>query len=425
MRVAVTGATGLVGQHVVAAAARSGHDVVALLRPGSRDPGALARLGPAERFGVELTDRAGLARALRGTDALVHCAAVYAYGSDRADEVAQVNIDGTRTVLEAAAEAGVAKAVVTSSSVTCGSSAVPLARTEADRLGAAGSAHSTGRGQPQARTPEVEWAESEGRGRTGSAHSTPGVDGAGEPAPAYYASKVAQEEVALETGERHGIRVVLALPTVVLGGPFARLGPSNAIVLRYLLDPTRSTYAGGCNVVDARDVGAGHLVLLEHGTPGERYLLGGEDVTWRTLHTLVADLAGLPGPFAEVPAPTAWLASAAAEAWARLRGATPLSTREEAETVGRYYWYSSAKAAGLGYAARPTRAAVAASLAWLAIDPELPRWVREGLRLHADVRAARPLIPAPLPGAGPDASSAGSVSPRPRPSRPARPRRPR
>lgn len=395
MRIAVTGATGLVGQHVAAAAARSGHEVVAVLRPGSRDPQALRGLGLAERVGVELTDRAGLTRALRGVEALVHCAAVYAYGSERADEVAQVNVDGTRTVLEAAAAAGVGRAVVTSSSVTCGSCDVPVPRSEADRLGSAGSAHSTS-----------------GWGRSGSA---------GEPAPPYYASKVAQEEVALETGERHGIPVVLALPTVVLGGPFVRLGPSNAIVLRYLLDPTRSTYPGGCNVVDARDVGAGHVVLLERGAPGERYLLGGEDVTWRTLHTQVADLAGVPGPIAEVPAPTAWLASAAAEAWARLTGGAPLSTREEAETVGRYYWYTSAKATSLGYAARPARAAVAASLAWLAISSDLPRWVREGLRLHPEVRAARPLVPAPLPGS----ASTGAVSPRPRPSRPPRPRRPR
>ena len=85
---------------------------------------------------------------------------------------------------------------------------------------------------------------------------------------------------------RLGLEVVLALPTVVLGGPFTRLAPSNAIVLRYLLDPTRSTFPGGCNVVDARDVGAGHLRLLEHGVAGERYLLGGEDLSWRMLHTL-------------------------------------------------------------------------------------------------------------------------------------------
>ena len=375
MRIAVTGATGMVGGQVLSAALAAGHEVLAITRP---DPGyrdTTLRLGAhtVSRAAAALTDSASLTQALQGCDALVHCAAVYAFGAARAAEVEQVNTDGTRTVLEAAAAAGVARAVVTTSSVTCGSSLLPRARTERDHLRS-------------------------------------------EPAPAYYASKVAQEEVALETGQRHGIPVVLALPTVVLGGPFTRLAPSNAIVLRFLLDPTRSTFAGGCNVVDARDVGAGHLSLLEHGVAGERYLLGGEDVSWRMLHSLVADLAGLPGPFAEMPAGSAWALSAAAEWWAGLHDSTPLITRDEAATVGRFYWYTSAKAHELGYAARPARAAVAASLAWLAVSPDLPRWAREGLRLHPEVRAARDLVAAPL-------AAADGLSPRPRRSPPAWPRR--
>ncbi len=375
MKIAVTGATGMVGGQVVSAALAGGHDVIAITRPvpERRDP--TLRLGghTVPQAAAALTDSTSLTRALRGCDALVHCAAVYAFGAARAAEVEAVNTDGTRTVLEAAASAGVARAVVTTSSVTCGSSLLPRARSERDHLGS-------------------------------------------EPAPAYYASKVAQEQVALETGRLHGIPVVLALPTVVLGGPFTRLAPSNAIVLRYLLDPTRSTFAGGCNVVDARDVGAGHLALLEHGTAGERYLLGGEDISWRVLHSLVADLAGLPGPFADLPAGNAWALSSAAEWWAELRGSTPLTTREEASTVGRFYWYTSAKAHELGYAARPARAAVAASLAWLAVSPDLPRWAREALRLHPEVRAARDLVAAPL-------AAADGLSPRPRRSPPAWPRR--
>ena len=280
---------------------------------------------------------------------------MYAFGDDRAAEVERVNIDGTRSVLEAAADAGVARVVVTSSSVTCGSSGTPRARDETDHLG-------------------------------------------DEPAPAYYASKVEQEEVALESGRRRGIPVVLALPTVILGGPFSRLAPSNAIVLRYLLDATRSTYPGGCNVVDARDVGSGHVTLLERGDPGRalpasaaRTSPGACCTPWSP------SCAGLPGPFAEMPGGSAWAVSAATELWARVTGTEPLSTRDEAQTVGRYYWYTSAKAHDLGYAARPARAAVAASLAWLAVSPDLPRWVREGLRLHPEVRAARTLVPGPLP----------------------------
>ena len=398
MRVAVTGATGMVGTQVAAAGIAHGHEVVAV----TRDPGPPVPVtggATVARRVAPLTDPDALRRAFAGCDAVVHCAAVYAFGAARAQEVGRVNVEGTTSVVHAAADAGLDRVVVTSSSVTRGSSLLPVPRTEDDRLG-------------------------------------------DEPAPAYYASKVAQEEAALAAGRVHGIPVVLALPTVVLGGPFTRLAPSNAIVLRYLLDPTRSTFPGGCNVVDARDVGAGHVVLLERGEPGERYLLGGEDVTWRTLHTLVSELAGLPGPFAELPAASAWGIAAVTEWWASLTEQQPLSTRDEASTVGRHYWYSSAKAHELGYAARPAREAVAASLAWLAVSRDLPRWAREGLRLHPDVRSARALVPAPLgdapegadapePGAagsaarGPAPGAGGSVRPRPRRSPPAWPRRPR
>jgi dihydroflavonol-4-reductase len=350
MRVAVTGATGLVGHQVARAALAAGHEVVAITR--ERGPDVMTAAGRAPRRVAALADAEALREALAGVDGLVHCAAVYAYGPARAAEVDRVNTEGTATLLAAAAQAGVARAVVTSSSVTCGSSALPTRRTEHDHL-------------------------------------------ADEPAPAYYASKVGQEEAAFDASRRHGIPVVLALPTVVLGGPFARLGPSNAIVLRYLLDPTRSTFPGGCNVVDARDVGAGHVTLLESGAAGERYLLGGDDVTWRVLHGLVGELAGLPGPFAELTAGSAWAAAAVTEWWAGVMERDPLSTKEEASTVGRHYWYSNAKAQELGYAARPAREVVAASLAWLAVSPDLPRWVRESLRLHADVRAARELVPHP------------------------------
>lgn len=388
MRVAVTGATGLVGHHVVAAALASGHEVVAVTRPGRRLPQRLLALGEVGQARANLTDASSLTLALEDVDAVVHCAAVYSYDAAAA-ELTDVNVTGTRAVLEAAAAAGATRAVVTSSAVTRGSSRQPLPRDERHHLGT-------------------------------------------EPAPAYYASKVQQEQVALEVAGSTGLEVVLALPTVVLGGPYDRLGPSNAIVLRYLLDATRSTFPGGCNVVDARDVGAGHVVLLERGVPGVRYLLGGEDVSWRTLHGLVADLAGVGQPVLELPAAAAWLAAGAAEAWGRLTSTQPLSTREEATTVGRYYWYASDRAREIGYAARPAREAVAASLAWLAIGPDLPRVVQESLHLAPAVRAARPLEPRPLAGlarptgSGPD--SRGSISdppvtPRRRPPRPAPPRR--
>lgn len=349
MTTLVTGATGLVGGQACAALVDRGVEVRALVR---RDSTAwLDGLGAAQVEG-RLDSPDSLVRAMAGCDTVVHCAALYSYSAG--SDVRQVNVTGTRTLVAAAAEAGVSRVVVTSSSVTCGSGEMPWPRNEDHRLGA-------------------------------------------EPVPVYFASKLAQEEAALEVGDATGVEVVLACPTVVLGGPSRRLVPSNAILLRYLLDPTRSTFSGGCNVVDAADVGRGLAVLAESGEAGRRYLLGGENVSWRTLHAITGDLAGVPGPFLELPTAMAEAASAVSELWARITDSAPLSTREEAQTVGRYYWYDDSRARALGHRSASARSAVASGLAWLLVEDQLPRWVREALRLDPEVRRARRLVPRPLP----------------------------
>jgi dihydroflavonol-4-reductase len=277
---------------------------------------------------------------------------VYAYGAHNHAEVSTVNIEGTRMLVDAAKDVGVRRVILTSSSVTSGSSAD-------------GGVHDE-------------------RYRTGR-----------EYAPPYFVSKMRQEQVALQAAGDE-LDVIIACPTVVMGGPSSRLVPSNAIILRYLLDASRSTFPGGCNVVSLDDVAQAHVILAENGVPGERYLVGSENLSWRTLHSLIADLAGVAGPRIEVPAAAAYITSAAAEAWARLMETEPLSTREEALTIGRFYWYSHDKIASLGYAPKPARAAIANALAWLLTDTQLPRWVREALRPLPEVRGSRTLVPRPL-----------------------------
>jgi dihydroflavonol-4-reductase len=351
VKTVVTGATGLVGGHVCRALREAGHDVRAVSRT-SRLSGMVESLD-VETVRATLDDPPSLVGAMRGSEVVVHCAAVYAYGAARSAEVELVNVDGTRQVIAAAAEARVRRVVVTSSSVTAGSSDGPVTRDETRRIGT-------------------------------------------EYVPPYFTSKVRQEDVAFTTGAERRVEVVVACPTVVLGGPANRLVPSNAIIVRYLMDPTRSTFAGGCNVVSVEDVARGHVLLAEHGEPGERYLLGGENLSWRTLHALIADLAGVGGPYAEVPSSLALVTSALTEIWAQAMSVEPLSTREEALTIGRYYWYSHTKAARLGYAPGPARVGIASALAWILIDGHLPRWVRDGLRPNEEVRTARRLLPRPL-----------------------------
>jgi len=351
MQVAVTGATGLVGGHVAAALRDRGHEVTVLVRRRSAPPDGFRTVRG------DLSSPESLRELLAGAEALVHCAAPYSYALS-ADELHAVHVAGTRAVLDAAARAGVARVVVTSSSVTCGSSAAPVTVDENHRPG-----------------PEYQ--------------------------PAYFVAKALQEDLALAHGASLGLDVVVACPTVVVGGPDRRLVPSTAVLARYLIDPLRSTFPGGCNVVAAADVGRGHALLLERGQPGSRYLLGGTNLRWRELHELVSELAGTSGPYLEMDAGTAQAAAAVAREWSRLTGSPALVTEEEARTTGRYYWYDHSRVGALGYLPTPARPSVALALSWLLASDHLPRWVREGLRPSAEVRSARRLIPRALEPAAP------------------------
>lgn len=365
MRISVTGANGLLGAHVVRALVAAGHDPVAVVRQGADLRGLNGLDVPLAR--ADTRSRENLRKALDGTEIVVHCAAVYSYTREES-ELVRANVDGTRSVVEAAADIGVRRVVLTSSSVTCGSSIGPQQVDESGRIA-------------------DEWV------------------------PPYFHTKQQQEEVATEAAQARGVELVIACPTVVLGGPDWRLVPSNAVVVRYLLDPTRTTFPGGCNVVAVGDAARGHVLLAEQGVPGERYLLGGEDCSWRTVHSLISELTGAGGPHLTGSRNAAWLGASAAEALARLTSRPPLATRDEARTVGQWYWYSTRKAEELGYTARSARATVAGALAWLVTSPHVPRLVRESLTLAGEVYAAHELVASPLPSSPQPSSVSPSTVP--------------
>ncbi|GAA2836214.1 NAD-dependent epimerase/dehydratase family protein [Crossiella cryophila] len=354
LRAAVTGASGLIGARVAQALRAAGYDVRAVVRSTS-DLSALQGIPTAT---AELDDPGALRAAFAGCELLVHCAAVFAYDLP-AERLHQVNVAGTESVLRAAAAAGVRRVVLTSSAVTCGSAEGPEPRTERDRPGA-------------------------------------------EYLPDYFTSKAEQERLALELGAALGIEVVAACPTTVLGGPDLRLAPSNALIVGYLLDLSRTTFPGGANFVSVKDVAAAHVLLAEAGVPGERYLIGGENLTWREFHRTIAELAGLPGPWLTANHRGAYLGAAAAELLAHLRATTPLVTRVEARTLGRHHYYDHGKIAALGYRPRPARTAIAEALSWLATSPHLPRLARESLKPAPEVYRVRELRARPLtpPGRG-------------------------
>jgi dihydroflavonol-4-reductase len=248
---------------------------------------------------VDLLDAAGLARVMEGCDALVHVAALYSY--DASPELLErVNVDGTRCVLGAAASAGVSRVVVTSTAGTCGP--VP--------------------------------------GRAATEEDAPP---AWELSVPYKRTKLEAERLALDAG------AVVVNPTAPVGSGDLRPTPTGRMVAGVAHGRVRGYLAGtGLNVVDVRDVGVGHVLALEHGRPGERYLLGGENLPLRELFARIADTAGVPRPRIRVP-----------YAVARAAAAVRLVNRHEVRLARLPMYFSSEKAEReLGYRARPVEGAL-------------------------------------------------------------------
>jgi dihydroflavonol-4-reductase len=210
---------------------------------------------------VDLLDSEGLERAVDGCQAVFHVAALYSFDAPAA-ELDLVNVEGTRRVLDACVRQGVRRIVHTSSSGTCGP--VPgRPATETD--------------QPPAWELEVP----------------------------YKRTKLDAERLALEAG------AVAVNPTTPVGDGDWRPTPTGRMIAGVATGRFRAYLDIGLNVVDVRDVARGHVLALERGRPGERYILGGVDLTLGELFAAVADLAGRPRPRLRVPYAAAWAAARA------------------------------------------------------------------------------------------------------------------
>ena len=340
MKALVTGATGLIGAHIVRALIADGHAVRALVRNENRRDATL----PADWATADLLDpSANLEAACAGCDTVFHTAAYFAYTGVTTADLHDTAVTGTDRLLQACARAGARRIVVTSSSVVFGYSNRTIERDE-----------------------------------------TAGI-ASGDNESAYARAKIAQHRRSLEIGTQLNLDVRFACPSMTLGPTTARLGPSNGLIAAYLADPFACTFPGGCNLVSARDVARGHLLIAQHGAPRESYLLGSQNMTWRQIHTAIAELAGTAPPRVMLNHSLSFLAATADELRAAIHGRTALSTREQAQMVGRYYWYTHAKAASLGYAPAPAREALIETISWLAASPHIARETRINMHLSPDI----------------------------------------
>lgn len=284
MRIYVSGASGFVGSHVARELRERGAEV--------HD----------ER--IDLLDRTGLERAVEGCEAVVHVAALYSYDA-RPELIEQVNVEGTRNLLGAAARRGVRRFVHTSTAGTCGP--VP--------------------------------------GRPATEEDAPPPWELSVP---YKRTKLAAERLALEAG------AVVVNPTTPVGEGDRKPTPTGRMIAGVATGHIRGYVATtGLNVVDVRDVARGHALALERGDPGERYLLGGADLALEDLFAAIAGLAERPRPRLRVPYAVALAASKAG-----------IVNPDEVKLARLPMYFSWEKARSrLGYAPGPVEPALARAVA--------------------------------------------------------------
>jgi dihydroflavonol-4-reductase len=320
----VTGANGFVGSNVVRDLLESGYEVTALVG-ADLDLANLEGL-PVKVREVDLLDRASLRRALAGGQKLVHTAACYSFWTREPDRAYRVNVEGTRHVLEEARDLGYERVVHTSSTATL----LPA-------LGASD-------GEPVDEESVLDMRRFLGH---------------------YKTSKAMAEAVALRHAAR-GLPVLTVHPTSVLGPGDRRPTPTGSMIVHYLNGHMKVYAEMTQNVVDVRDVARGHVLALERGRPGERYVLGGENLTMRELLGHLSALTGLPAPRHALPLPLLGLLGRANEWLANhVTGRPPLIPHEAALHARDSRPVSSEKAVReLGYRPRPAREVLAAALRW-------------------------------------------------------------
>jgi dihydroflavonol-4-reductase len=321
LRVFLTGATGFLGSHVARVLAEQGADLRLLVRSTS----SLKNLEglKAETATGDLRDPASLEKAMAGCEVVFHVAADYRLWVRNPNEMYRSNVEGTRAILAAARKNGVRCVVYTSSVATVGF---------------------TGNGRPANEDSPVSLADMVGH---------------------YKRSKFMAEQVALEAA-RSGMRVVTVNPTTPVGEQDIKPTPTGRIVVDFLKKKFPAYVETGLNLVDVRECARGHVAALEKGRSGERYILGGENLTLKQILDQLGAISGLPSPKVKLPYFVAYMAGAVDQTVSgSLLGREPRATVETVRMGKKKMWASSGKAEReLGWKSIPVEAALRRAVNW-------------------------------------------------------------
>lgn len=321
MLVFLTGATGFLGSHVARALAEEGADLRLLVRPDSNTKNIDGL--KAERIPGDLRDPASLEKGTAGCEAVFHVAADYRLWVRDPDQMYRANVEGTRGLLAAARKNNVRRVVYTSSVATMGF---------------------TSNGQPADETSPVS------------------LDNMIGP---YKRSKFMAEQVAVEAA-RAGQDIVIVNPTTPVGERDIKPTPTGRIVVDFLKRKFPAYVDTGLNLVDATQCARGHIAAFEKGRSGERYILGGENLTLKQILDRLAAITGLPSPKVRVPYLLALATGVVDEVvTGRIRGREPRATIDAVRMGRKKMFVSSAKAEReLGWKSLPVDDALRRAVDW-------------------------------------------------------------
>ncbi len=319
----VTGATGFLGSHVARVLAGEGAELRLLVRPTS-DLRNIEDL-KAERALGDLRDSGSIERALAGCEVVFHVAADYRLWVRDPEQMYRSNVEGTRTLLAAARKHGVRRVVYTSSVATMGFT-------------------SNGHRRLTDEDSPVSLADMIGH---------------------YKRSKFMAEQVAFEAA-RAGMDVVVVNPTTPIGERDVKPTPTGRIVLDFLKRKFPAYVETGLNLVDATECARGHMLALEKGKSGERYILGGENLTLKQILDRLASITGLKSPTVKLPYVFAFATGVVDEmVTGRLLRREPRATIDAVRMGKKMMFVSSAKAEReLGWQTVPVDAALRRAVDW-------------------------------------------------------------
>jgi dihydroflavonol-4-reductase len=354
MKALVTGGTGFIGSHVARKLIAEKVPVRCLVRDSSKRAN-LAGLDVDYVTG-DLTDAASLKHALVGCDTLFHVAADYRLWAPKPEDMDRINVEGTRDLMRAAADAGVKKIVYTSSVAAVGRLASP---------------------SPELRTPSPlsrervsdspsPYLREKGLGDEGEGGL--GYEGL-DPTPAhligpYKKSKFASELVARDFAAQ-GLPIVIVNPSAPIGSHDIKPTPTGKMIVDFLNGKMPAYIDTGMNFIAVEDVAAGHWLACQKGRVGERYILGHKNMTLKAFLDTMARLSGRPAPRIRIPYAVAYLAGAVSTGLSRLTRREPTIPLDGVRMAHEPMYYDASKAVReLGLPQTPIEEAIRQAIEW-------------------------------------------------------------